>query len=94
MTKPYIDYSEAISKGVYNWLDANKETVQQIIKDAIHKSTAEAVDLVAGATMVSVGKFLDANTSDLISGISAAVAASWVARERMLPPHTYDRKGQ
>lgn len=81
MTKPYIDYSEAISKGVYNWLDANSETVKQIVTDAVAKSTERSIEYVAAGVMAAVGKFLDVNADDLKTGIAAAIATSWASRQ-------------
>jgi hypothetical protein len=79
------DYSEAIEKGVSNWLDANRDSVLDIIRKAIADSTESAIDGLTAGAMVAVGKFLDANNADISSGIAAAIALSWQARQHPSP---------
>jgi hypothetical protein len=83
------DYSEAIEKGVYNWLEHNRRAVEEIISMAIIHSATSVVDNMAAGAMVAVGKFLDANADDLKAGIAVAIATSWASRQHPVPPdHT------
>lgn len=79
------NYSEAIEKGVSNWLDTNRDTVLGIIKEAVQKSTEEAINWMAAGTMTAIGKFLDANSDDLKAGIALAIATSWANRQHPTP---------
>lgn len=87
------DHSEAIEKGVYNWLEANRNTVLEMIHRGIRDSTLHAVESMASGIMVSVGKFLDANNDDLKAGIATAIATSWAARQRPVPKETPEKTG-
>ena len=75
--KQFVDYSEAIAKGVFNWLEANKDSVLDIIK----ASTGAAVEMMGAGTMAAVNKFLDQNGNDLRAAIASAIAASFVSRD-------------
>ena len=79
------DYSEAIEKGVFNWLDANKEFILKIIHTAIIKSTENAIEALTAGVMTKIGRFLDENKNDLTAAIAMAIAASWQARQHPVP---------
>lgn len=83
------EYSDAIVMGVFNFLEANKDTILKTIDEAIHAEVRlvvdRAVDLSATAIMVKVGKFLDENKENFITTAAAAIAASWQARQHPLP---------
>jgi hypothetical protein len=79
------DYSGAIEKGVYNWLDHNRKTVEEIISMAILQAAAPVADNMAAGAMVAVGKFLDTNADDLKAGIAMAIATSWASRQHPIP---------
>jgi hypothetical protein len=87
--KQYINYSEAISQGVFNWLDANKDVVQGILAEAIRgaitASTEKAIDQMTMGVMVPVAKFFDCNTEDIKVAIAAAIATSWASRQHPVP---------
>ena len=74
-----VDYSEAIARGVSNWLDKNQLDILAIVRESvmtsISNSTEKAIDTLAGGAMLSIGRFLDNNRDDLITGIAAAMAA-------------------
>lgn len=76
--KAYIDYSEAISKGVFNWMEAHKDDVLGILKEA----TGSAVEFMGAGTMAAVSKFLTENSRDLTAAIATAIAAHYVAQTR------------
>jgi hypothetical protein len=83
------DYSDAIERGVSNWLDSNRDHVVAIIADVI---SARMAGIAQGAAegavegmMAAVGKFLNDNGEDLKAGIAMAIATSWAARQHPVP---------
>lgn len=79
------DYSEAIQKGVYNWLDSNRDVVLDIVHAAVAAKMDGAINALAEGSMKAIGGFLDANADDLKTGIAMAIATSWAARQHPLP---------
>jgi hypothetical protein len=86
---PKVNYSEAISIGVYNWLDANRDSVMSIIsesvKSAISISSERAIDQMTAGVMIPVGQFFTENNSEIKTAIAAAIATSWAARQHPSP---------
>lgn len=84
-----VDYSNAITAGVFKWLDANQESVLKIVQEAIQAETrlvmSHAVDLTAAALMTKFGEFLEANRNDFITGTAAAIAMNYQAKMHPLP---------
>jgi len=78
------DYSEAIQKGVYEWLAHNAKDVKDIIEEATKKSVDaradKATEAVATGFMLVVAKFFDDNRAEIITAIAAAAATSYQSR--------------
>jgi hypothetical protein len=79
------DYSEAIERGVSNWLDANRANVNEIIRKTVADCMSDIVDRMAYGSMQAIGKFLNENSDDLKTGIAMAIATSWAARQHPVP---------
>jgi hypothetical protein len=78
------DYSNAITAGVFKWLDSNRDEVLKMAQEALNTETKlvmdRAVDLSAAAIMTKVGKWLDDNKDELTTAIAGAIALSWQNR--------------
>lgn len=79
------DYSEAIAKGVSQWMDANTHAILEVFSQAASKAANDAIEPIAGAIMVRVGKFLDSNRADFTTAIAAAIALSYANRHPKPP---------
>jgi hypothetical protein len=80
------DYSEAVTLGVYNWMNANKKDVigiiEQAVASAIQASTESAINMLTAGVMVKVAHFLNEDRAELNTAIAAAIATNWEARKR------------
>jgi uncharacterized oligopeptide transporter (OPT) family protein len=79
------DYSEAIERGVSNWLDANAHVIINVVSKAVAERMDKAIEEVATGIMNATGKFLNDNGEDLKTGIAMAIATSWAARQHPVP---------
>lgn len=83
------NYSEAISRGVQNWLDANKDTVLEIIEKRVNTS----MEVMAKAMTKKADSFFDDNREEIISAVSAAIV--YILKSKNLLPMEGKRdKGQ
>jgi hypothetical protein len=77
--------TDAIEKGVAAWMNANHASIQDQIFKASKSCLDAAVEMVAAAIMVKVGRFFDDNKDDLTTSIAAAIALSWQSRQHPIP---------
>lgn len=71
------DYSEAISRGVQNWLEANKETVLTMIRGTVESRVNASMEELARAMNKKVSSFFDDNKEEMIATMAAAIACMW-----------------
>jgi len=76
------DYSEAISKGVRDWMDANKDAVLIVIAKAIEPKVDGAMVTLARAMNKKVNSFFDDNKEEMIATMAAAIACMWDLKNR------------
>ena len=71
--------SMAVHNGVMAWMEMHTPEIMEIFR----KAGDSGIELLTAGIMSKVGGFLDANRSDLIAAIAAAVAASYHNRHPM-----------
>lgn len=80
-----ITHADAIARGVYTWLEANKKevlsVVDMVVQAAINKWTETAIEMMAQGVMYPWTEFLRQNSDEITTKIAAACATSWVARQ-------------
>lgn len=78
------EYAEAISKGVQNWLDANRDSILLLIRTAIEPEINTSMGDLARSMNKKVSSFFDDNKEEMIATMAAAVACMWDIKNR--PP--------